>query len=298
MRFLLPVFLLIPAIIYSQALPDSTNGKSFGGDTVKPKGPAANPEANLEEPCASFRVGKFTYATGDMAGISIVRKKKKHIEYNKITEEKAVYKVKWESDCEYILTFRKSSLKSRLKEGWEVINTIYETSPDYYMFKGDRNGIYYFGSVDKELSKKEKKKRDEEQKRLAEIAYRDSVSAAYEDSLLNIFIDSLKKEGLLKRQIEVQIDKWNKMRELQKADTMSAGTTKPHHHDSTSAAGNGEKKKDKKNMNEKKKEKGPDENDQTPPPEPGSGKPEKKAKPVKEHASKEKIPKEKEPAEK
>lgn len=252
--------------------PDPILRKLWAGEYME-EGQKVNPESWFEVPCETFRRGKFFNATEDQAGIWVIRKKRKQIELNDLTGEKQVFKVKWVDDCRMILTFKKTSLeKARMKKKWQVIQTIVETTPDEYVFRGDRNGIFYWGWAEKELSKKEKKERAAEAAAAAEQAYQDSLAQAYEDSLRNDYRDSLKREGLLRREIDHKVEIWEKKRAAEKAAMESEEGTASDSSatDSTGAAPSGKKKKKKEKKVKDKKKKG-DDDGSDPGGDPGGG---------------------------
>ena len=129
---------------------------------------AKNPE--MEIPCSTFRTGRFQYTSAGRQGIWFKRTNRKQIEYNVQTGEKVKFKVEWERDttCQYVLTFKKSNLPTKLRKGWEIKVNIVNTAETFYDYRSDRYGIRQKGSVEKILSKAEKMRKEREAREEAE----------------------------------------------------------------------------------------------------------------------------------
>ncbi len=68
---------------------------------------------------------------------------------------KLVFKIEWQSDCEYKLVFIKSKKPSKFKKGWEMDCVITKCYEDYYDCDCDLHGIMQYASVKKRMTKSE-----------------------------------------------------------------------------------------------------------------------------------------------
>lgn len=134
-------------------------------------------------PCARYWTGHMIYNTEPYLGIKIIRKRKKHTEINPQTQVKSIFKIEWTGDCSYILTFKKATGPTRFKKGWFAEVEITQAYDEYYEFKSDLHGIVGYGTVQKDLSPKEKKMKIKMAEDSVKQARKDSIRIARGDTL-------------------------------------------------------------------------------------------------------------------
>lgn len=150
------------------------NAETEPGDTSE--GLPPNPGAALG--CTSYWTGTFQYISKGRKGIKFKRRRKKQIEINQNTGEKAKYKVEWISNCDYILTFKKSNQENKLDKGWTVETKIVDTwtvekmnknnRPEdlvFYDYVADQYGIISEGTIQKILSKGQMRRKRRRERR-------------------------------------------------------------------------------------------------------------------------------------
>lgn len=135
------------------------------------------PDTTFRVPCNRYHIGRFEYIDANFQGITFKRKKKKQIEYNKLTDAKSVFKIKWDGDCAYTQTFVRSNKPSRFRKGWSMQVKIVVAYIEYYDFDADLHGIMYYGSARRVLTRGEMKKQERERVRKEYQRIKDSVAA-------------------------------------------------------------------------------------------------------------------------
>lgn len=168
---------------------EETEGGEATGDDAE--GLAANP--GQQKGCTSYWTGTFQYVSKGRKGIKFKRRRKKQIEINRNTGEKSKYKVEWISNCDYVLTFKKSNKDNKLKKGWTVETKIVETYDEFYGYKADQYGILSEGVIQKILSKRQTKQKVRKEKRAARKEAKDKARKIEEEE------QRLKDEELEKR---------------------------------------------------------------------------------------------------
>ena len=140
-------------------------------------------------PCGRYHKGSMEFVDKNNVHITIRRKGHREIQYNgnrgmkelktrKLTRDqkidkskskkrvdkegklkdkgnKLVFKIDWQSDCEYKLVFIKSKKPSKFKKGWEMDCVITKCYEDYYDCDCDLHGIMQYASVKKRMTKAE-----------------------------------------------------------------------------------------------------------------------------------------------
>ena len=84
--------------------------------------------------CSKFKVGTFKYDNNYFSDIIIVRNDSMQIEYNSKDDVEIESDIKWISNCEYVLTYKKISNYTEKESviGKKIFVTILNTDKDSY----------------------------------------------------------------------------------------------------------------------------------------------------------------------
>ena len=171
--------------------------ESDGANTANERFHSNNADSTVKHgravPCARYRKGKMEYIDKNNVYVAIkrTRRRETHINSNKGIHgkkepkmkkgkskdkgNKLVFKIEWQTDCEYKLIFKRSKKPTKYKKGWEMDCRIIACYEDFYDCDCNIHEIIQYASIHKRLTKRELAQR--------EVIRQDSINAAKADSV-------------------------------------------------------------------------------------------------------------------
>ena len=137
----------------------------------------------MGELCPRYKTGRMKFIDKNFVGIDVKRTKKKEIWTNTITQNKLKFKIDWDDNCCYTLTFKKAKKPTKFSKNDQLYCRIRRCSPDpenYCDVDMDLNTVINYASLYKPATKTEvalKAKKEKEMLAAQEAAERAAEEA-------------------------------------------------------------------------------------------------------------------------